>query len=172
MNKSLQKVFHYHETTKHSQQRYARSLGYMDWSTQPNPFRNYNGTESILLPLALKNTTPPYHLLDSKLPSAPLVIESLSQLLQFSMGIAAYKESGGSSWAVRCNASSGNLHPTETYIVLPPVLQEQTDKTTLYHYTPKNHGLETLTEFETPFWDELPKNSFLVGFSSICWREV
>ncbi len=172
MNQDLQTVFHYHETTKHSQQRYARSLGYMDWSTQPNPFRNYNGTQSITLPLALDNTTPPYHLLDSELPSAPLLKESLSQLLQFSMGIAAYKVSGDSSWAVRCNASSGNLHPTETYVVLPPVLKEQNDKTTIYHYTPKNHGLETLTEFDTSFWDELTKNSFLVGFSSISWREV
>ena len=172
MNKSLQTVFHYHETTKHSQQRYARSLGYMDWSTKPNPFRNYNGTKSISLPLALNNSTPPYHLLDSELPYAPLLLKSISQLLQFSMGIAAWKESGGSSWAVRCNASSGNLHPTETYIVLPPVLKEQNSKTTIYHYTPKNHGLETLAEFETPFWHELPKNSFLIGFSSISWREV
>ena len=172
MNKSLQRVFHYHETTKHSQHRYARSLGYMDWSTQPNPFRNYNSTQSITLPLALDNTTPPYHLLDSKLPSAPLLKESLSQLLQFSMGIAAWKESGGSSWAVRCNASSGNLHPTEAYIVLPPVLQEQNDKSTIYHYTPKNHGLETLTEFETEFWSKLPKDSFIIGLSSISWREV
>ncbi len=172
MNQDLQTVFHYHETTKHSQQRYARSLGYMDWNTQPNPFRNYNGTQSVTLPLALDNTTPPYHLLDSELPSAPLLKESLSQLLQFSMGIAAWKVSGDSSWAVRCNASSGNLHPTETYVVLPPVLKEQNDKTTIYHYTPKNHGLETLAEFETSFWNELPKNSFLVGFSSISWREV
>ena len=112
MNKNLQTVFNYHQTTKHSQQRYARSLGYMDWQTQPNPFRNYNGTESLLLPLALENSTPPYHLLDSELSPAPLVKESLSQLLQFSMGIAAWKVSGDSSWAVRCNASSGNLHPT------------------------------------------------------------
>jgi len=172
MNKSLQKVFHYHETTKHSQQRYARSLGYMDWSTQPNPFRNYNGAQSITLPLAMDNATPPYHLLDSDVPSAPLLKESLSQLLQFSMGLAAWKVSGDSSWAVRCNASSGNLHPTETYLVLPPVLQEQNDKTTLFHYTPKNHGLETLTEFETSFWDRLPEGSFIAGFSSISWREV
>ena len=172
MNKSLQTVFHYHETTKHSQQRYARSLGYMDWSTQPNPFRNYNGTQSITLPLALDNATPPYNLLDSDLPSAPLLKESLSQLLQFSMGIAAWKESGGSSWAVRCNASSGNLHPTETYLVLPPVLKEQNNKTTVCHYTPKNHGLETLTELETSFWKTLPENSFIIGLSSISWREV
>jgi len=172
MNKSLQTVFHYHETTKHSLQRYARSLGYMDWATQPNPFRNYNGTSSLNLPIALKNTTPPYHLLDAELPSAPLLKESISQLLQFSMGIAAYKESGGNSWAVRCNASSGNLHPTETYLILPPVLKEQENSTSIFHYTPKDHALENLVNFQTTFWDELPKNSFLVGLSSITWREV
>ena len=110
MNNNLQTVLQYHETTKHSQQRYARSLGYMDWSTQPDPFRNYNGCDSIELPLAFENVTPPYHLLNSNLPPAPLLKESLSQLLQFSMGIAAHKHSGDSSWAVRCNASSGNLH--------------------------------------------------------------
>lgn len=108
MNKNLQTVFFYHETTKHSQQRYARSMGYMDWATQPDPFRNYNGAKNIVLPLALKNVTLPYHLLDADLPCAPLLKESLSQLLQFSMGIATWKVSGGSSWALRCNASSYN----------------------------------------------------------------
>lgn len=172
MNNNLQTVFHYHETTKHSQQRYARSLGYMDWSTQPDPFRNYNGSQNIELELSFKNATPPYHLLDTDLPPAPLLKESISQLLQFSMGIAAWKESGGSSWAVRCNASSGNLHPTETYLVLPPTLKEQKEKTTVFHYTPKNHGLEILATFETSFWDTLPKGSFLLGLSGITWREV
>lgn len=172
MNNSLQVVYKYHETTKHSQLHYARSLGYMDWATQPDPFRNYNGAKILKLPLAIKNTTPPYHLLDDDLPSAPLVKESLSQLLQFSMGIAAWKESGGSSWAVRCNASSGNLHPTEAYVILPPVLKEQDNKTTIYHYTPKDHALEILTQFDTPFWEKLPNGSFIIGLSSITWREV
>jgi len=172
MNKNLQTVFTYHEETKHSQQRYARSLGYMDWATQPDPFREYKGSESITLPLSLKNATPPYHLLDTDLPPAPLLKESLSQLLQFSMGLAAWKVSGDSSWAVRCNASSGNLHPTETYVVLPPVLQEQNTKSAVFHYTPKNHGLETLASFDSDFWETLPKNSFLIGFSGITWREV
>lgn len=92
MNNELQTVFDYHERTKHSQHRYARSLGYMDWNTQPNPFRNYNGADSIKLPLSFDNTTPPYHLLDTNLPSAPLIKESISQLLEFSMGIAATVE--------------------------------------------------------------------------------
>jgi hypothetical protein len=139
MNNSLQMVFKYHETTKHAQQRYARSLGYMDWSMQPDPFRVYNGAKTIKLPLAIENSTPPYHLLDAQLPSAPLLKESISQLLQFSMGLAAYKESGGSSWAVRCNASSGNLHPTESYLIMPPLMPEQDSKSIIYHKRPKDH---------------------------------
>ena len=172
MNKDIQTVLNYHQTTKHSQQRYARSLGYMDWATQPNPFREYEGTQKIQLPLALNNSTPPYALLDEDLPSAPLVLESISQLFQFSMGIAAYKESGESSWAVRCNASSGNLHPTESYLLLPPVLETQDTKSCLYHYAPKNHQLELLASFKTSFWDSLPENSFIIGLSSIVWREA
>lgn len=172
MNKSIQVVYDYHQTTKHAQHKYARSLGYMDWSTQPDPFRVYNGAENIALSLAIQNSTPPYNLLDAKLPSAPLVKESISQLFQFSMGIAAWKVSGESSWAVRCNASSGNLHPTESYLILPPILKEQDNKTSIYHYAPKNHSLESLASFQTAFWDKLPKDSFLVGLSSISWREV
>ncbi|EDZ61749.1 SagB/ThcOx family dehydrogenase [Sulfurimonas gotlandica] len=172
MNKSLQMVYEYHKTTKHAQHKYARSLGYMDWNTQPDPFRVYNGAKTIKLPLAIQNSTPPYHLLDAELPSAPVVKESISQLLQFSMGLAAYKESDGGSWAVRCNASSGNLHPTETYLVLPPLMQEQVGKSSIYHYRPKDHALEELASFETSFWKKLPEGSFIVGLSSISWREV
>ncbi|MDA7816938.1 nitroreductase family protein [Sulfurimonas sp.] len=172
MNKELQTVFTYHEQTKHAQHRYARSLGYMDWETQPNPFREYKSCETIQLPLADDNSTPPYNLLDEDLPPAPLLKESISQLMQFSMGIAAWKESGGSSWAVRCNASSGNLHPTESYLVLPPVLEEQNGSTCIYHYAPKKHTLEKLAQLETSLWDELPEGSFIIGLSSIVWREI
>lgn len=172
MNQNLQMVHHYHETTKHAQHRYARSLGYMDWNTQPNPFRNYAGSELLALPLAMDNSTPPYHLIDHGLPAAPLCLESISQLLQFCMGLAAWKESGGSSWAVRCNASSGNLHPTESYLILPPVLKEQKGDSKVYHYRPETHALEDLATFETSFWEKLPEGSFLMGFSTITWREI
>ncbi|WP_457744095.1 nitroreductase family protein [Sulfurimonas sp.] len=170
MNKELQTVFHYHETTKHSHQKYAKSLGYMDWASQPDPFRIYNGTLQTELPLTLENPTPPYSLLDEELPCAPLMEESISQLLQFSMGIAAWKSSAGSSWAVRCNASSGNLHPSEAYLILPPLMQHE--KSRVMHYAPKSHALEQLAAFETNFWRTLPKESFLVALSTISWREA
>ena len=38
-NTDLERVTAYHERTKHHPDRYARSLGYMDWESQPAPFR-------------------------------------------------------------------------------------------------------------------------------------
>ena len=171
--KNLETIFEYHQRTKHYPNRYAASLGYMDWATQPNPFRSYHGAKELQLPLALKNSTPPYNLIfdENGVPSAPLCIESISQLFQFSLGITAYKSANGASWALRANASSGNLQPTEGYIIAPPVLGIS-DKTAITHYAPYDHSLEILKEFDTTFWNKLPKESFLVGLSSILWREV
>ena len=179
MNKNLQTVFHYHEATKHAPQHYARSLGYMDWATQPSPFREYKGSIQIPLELSFENTTLPYHLLDTNDLGAPLCESSISQFLQFSMGIAAYKESGGNSWAVRCNASSGNLHPSETYLMLPPSLYDynKEDASGIYHYNVKTHALEFLSQVQTDIWEQFPSRSnqestFIVALSSISWREV
>ena len=82
MNKNLQMVYTYHNETKHSQQRYARSLGYMDWETQPNPYRTYAGTKKIQLPLSFDNNTLEYsQIFDQKenTLNAPLCKEAISQ---------------------------------------------------------------------------------------------
>ena len=47
----LEVVMRYHQETKHHFSRYARSLGYMDWANQPDPFRRYEGSPLIALPL-------------------------------------------------------------------------------------------------------------------------
>jgi len=166
-------VFEYHERTKHHPNRYAVSLGYLDWATQPDPFRRYQDSDFLKLKLALKNPTPPYHLIFEKdtVPSASLTRESLSQFLQFSMGLSAWKSIGSDRWALRCNASSGNLHPTEAYIIAPPV-SGISDQSIVSHYAPKEHGIEQLAIFDTDFWNQLPQGSFLVGLSSILWREA
>ncbi|HVO33110.1 MAG TPA: SagB/ThcOx family dehydrogenase, partial [Elusimicrobiota bacterium] len=51
----LQSILDYHERTKHRPGRYARSLGYLDWAAQPEPFRFYEGVTPILLPLLKKD---------------------------------------------------------------------------------------------------------------------
>ena len=47
----------------------------------------------------------------------PLTLERLSLYLELSLGLSARKEIATSSWYLRMNPSSGNLHPTEAYVV-------------------------------------------------------
>src|ERR687893_426784 len=53
-------VVAYHERTKHHFQRFAASLGYMDWATQPDPFRRYAGADLVRLPLPRAGRPLPY----------------------------------------------------------------------------------------------------------------
>jgi len=168
MNKNLNTIYHYHEETKHTAMRHARSLGYLDWATQPNPYRSYEGAEKVGLRLSTSNTTPLYSDVFKEVPKAPLCFEAISQLFQFSLGLAATKSHQGSSWSLRCNASSGNLHPTEAYIVLPP-LKGVDEKHTVSHYNPQHHHLEKLASFESKV---LAEDEFLLSLSSIYWREA
>lgn len=167
MNKTLQVVFSYHDQTKHRPLRYAKSMGYMDWATQPNPFRSYINTKQIKMPLALMNDTPEYSSIFNNLKPQEFKMETISQFFQFSLGLAAIKVSGDNSWALRCNASSGNLHPSEAYFITNDI---DDIKSGVYHYAPKNHSLELLTKTKSSF--DLPKKSFLIAISSIVWREA
>ncbi|MEW5831502.1 MAG: SagB/ThcOx family dehydrogenase [Campylobacterota bacterium] len=165
--KNTSAAYEYHDRTKHRPSRYAPSLGYMDWAIQPDPFRTYPGTPRV--PLVHDKTTPPFHLLFAPdiLPRAPLCRESLSQLLRYSLGLAAIKRHGGSEWALRCNASSGNLHPSECYVVSPP-LEGISGGCTLSHYAPREHALEILHTYDT----SVIEGGFLILLSSAIWREM
>jgi SagB-type dehydrogenase family enzyme len=165
--KNITTTLTYHDSTKHRQHAYAASLGYMDWATQPDPFRRYDNAP--LIALSHSDVTPPYHLIfePNALPRAPLCLESLSQLLRYCLGLAAIKSQGDSSWALRCNASSGNLQPTECYIIAPPIKGIST-QSTLSHYAPREHALELLHTYT----QELPEGTFCIALSSIIWREA
>ena len=169
MNKNLQMVYTYHNETKHSHNKYAKSLGYMDWTTQPDPYRSYENTHQIKLPLSFKNKTLKYNDIFDKatMQTAPLCIESISQFFQFSLGLSAIKSYDGQSWALRCNASSGNLQPSESYIIAQDI---ENIEDGLYHYAVKNHNLELLAQKIQTF--DIPKDSFIVGLTSIVWREA
>lgn len=176
----IDRVIRYHIQTKHHFNRYARSLGYLDWSSQPDPFRRFEGAPLIALPLLEPDESPRSPVYDAlfrygSVDSQPVSIRSLSRFLELSLALSAWKKSGATEWALRSNPSSGNLHPTEGYLVLPQI--EGLDlQTGLYHYAPKEHGLEwraafpdeELARLMSPF----PSGAFLFGFSSIHWREA
>ncbi len=165
-------VFEYHERTKHRPGHYAASPGYLDWATQPDPFRTFTPTALVPLPLPDEEDSPAYSaVFGTGLPPEPLTAASLSGMLRYGLGLAAKKCLGDECWMLRCNASSGNLHPTEGYILAPPI-SGICSKSFIAHYRPKTHALEILHTFDCELWDSLPGGSFLFALTSIPWREA
>lgn len=156
----------YHARTKHRFDAYAEGPGQLDWDAQPAPFRRYPGAPQLELPLSADHFERCY----GRLPEKPenqvaANLDSLGALLELSFGISAWKSWGPSRWALRCNPSSGNLHPVEAYVLasgLPGVPDG------LHHYEPEAHTLEgrALTvPTDAPPW-------LAIGLSSIMWREA
>ena len=177
---SLAEVLRYHSETKHDYGRYARSLGYLDWANQPDPFRRYRGSRLLPLPVLKPDespVSPRYEAIyeTAGVPVQPVSLRSLSRFFEYSLALTAWKQAGAARWALRSNPSSGNLHPTEGYLYVGPVAG-LTDNAGLYHYAPKEHALEERAESTGAVFSRLmqgfPPNAFLVGLSSVHWREA
>jgi len=102
----------YHARTKHRFEAYAEGPGQLDWDAQPAAFRHYPGAPLLELPLAADSFERCYGQLEKK-PDNEVAADltSLGALLELSFGLSAWKTWGPSRWALRCNPSSGNLHP-------------------------------------------------------------
>ena len=112
---ALDQVFHYHDSTKHHYQRYAPGPGYLDWATQPNPFRRYTGARLLGLERPPVTNEPLYDeaYVQDRVSPARVTRQTISQLFYDSLALSAWKSTGEARWALRVNPSSGNLHPTE-----------------------------------------------------------
>ena len=169
-------VVAYHEVTKHAPQRFARGPAYMDWETQPDPFRRWAGAEVLPLAHVEPSDAPRYEeVFAAQLDPRPLDRAFLSQLLYDSLALSAWKRAGDAHWSLRVNPSSGNLHPTEGYVVAPEIAGlSQTPF--VAHYAPKEHALEVRARPSTDLWRDLaaqlPEGTLLVALTSIHWREA
>jgi len=130
-------VRRYHDGTKHHFHQFARSLGYLDWASQPNPFRSYDGAGAVRLQA---DTT------------------FVGDILRHSLGLSAWKQFQTSRWSLRVNPSSGNLHPTEAYLVTSQGV---------FHYAPDRHALEERCACAM----DLPPTGCLIALTSVHWRE-
>jgi SagB-type dehydrogenase family enzyme len=178
-NELMLQVMGYHQTTKHHFYRYARALGYMDWANQPNPFRRYEGAMLIRLPLLESIEQPVSPIYDALyhpniVPVQPVTVVTLSRFLEYALALSAWKQAGDTRWALRTNPSSGNLHPTEGYLLLNGI-SGLSQAPALYHYAPKEHGLERRADWPSDLFAVLmrsfPPQAFLMGLTSIHWRE-
>jgi SagB-type dehydrogenase family enzyme len=187
-------VQRYHDGTKHHFHQFARSLGYLDWASQPNPFRSFEGARAFPLFPAPEARTggdsgDPFpaiqygRLFDPMREAWPTSSVAIGDFLRHALGLSAWKQYRApaapgygdaveSRWSLRVNPSSGNLHPTEAYIVCGarPGLA---GGPAVYHYAPDRHVLECRCEFEAERWAvACGKTDFvLVALSSIHWRE-
>ncbi|MGB7220603.1 MAG: SagB/ThcOx family dehydrogenase, partial [Vicinamibacterales bacterium] len=194
-------VHRYHDATKHDFDRFSRSIGYLDWASQPQPFRSFAGTGLYQLPqhsLLHRGPTPgadapgpsssrvsrterhstpiAYDQLFDGPPVAPAPVsaEAIGELLRHSLGLSAWKQFRESRWALRVNPSSGNLHPTEAYLVAGPVAG-LAETAAVYHYAPDRHALEERCAFDAAAWAGAVGDGScvaLVALTSIHWREA
>lgn len=171
-------VYDFHEATKHRIEAFAPGPGFLDWATQPDPFRRYAGARLIRLDTVAPTDEPRYDAVftPGRLPAAaPVNHHTISQLFYDSLALSAWKSTGASRWALRVNASSGNLHPTEGYLVCGPV-PGLCERPLVAHYAARAHGLEVRAEFDPERWHTLcagfPAGTFFLGLTSIHWREA
>ncbi|MGR8935699.1 MAG: nitroreductase family protein [Gammaproteobacteria bacterium] len=160
-------VFDYHQRTKHRLERYAAGPETLDWDDQPDPFRRFIGCTTYPLPIPGTVLPPLFGDLDkpASIAPQPLTLSSIGLLLELSFGLSAWKRYGPDRWALRCNPSSGNLHPTEAYLIdtgsklLP---------SGVYHYVSHDHRLEQRCELSgsTNF------SGIYLGLTSVHWREA
>jgi SagB-type dehydrogenase family enzyme len=105
----------------------------------------------------------------------PFTLATVALFLELSLGLSAWKSFRGKSWALRMNPSSGNLHPTEAYLILP-ALPETGSEPGVFHYNPYLHCLERRARFDHTLWSRgaghVGSGGFFVGITSIYWREA
>jgi SagB-type dehydrogenase family enzyme len=178
--KIINPILGYHHQTKHCFQYYARSSKFLDWANQPNPFRRYLGSPFFSLQLIDQNKwnyfEPSYQEIfhhNRNQNALPVTYQTISRFLELSLGLTAWKQAGKSTWSLRSNPSSGNLHPTEGFLLLRSSTGFESG---LYHYCPEDHGLEMRTRYDSNSFESMisdfPNSSFFVGLTSIHWREA
>ena len=167
MNMNKISVTDYHQRSKHRMQQYANGPDGLDWATQANPFREFSGCPQIELPRTTQqfnaNFADIYQ--REKLPGTKTDGDAIGALFELAMGLSAWKVAGQTRWALRNNPSSGNLHPTESYLITSGI---DNIAAGVYHYHSYLHCLEQRCAFATP----PAADSLLIGLSSIHWREA
>lgn len=176
----IETLMAYHEQTKHHFHKYADTPHGLQWASQPDSFRRYHGASLIALrhlpPIYGAATDQQYSRIFSEFVNPSILTKAaVSQLLYDSLSLSAWKKAGPVSWSLRVNPSSGNLHPTEAYIVAGP-MAGVSDNPFIAHYAPKEHALELRAEISFDLWRDLtsgfPPGTVFVGLTSVYWREL
>ncbi|WP_114971572.1 nitroreductase family protein [Rhodoferax ferrireducens] len=161
----------YHERTKHRLNGYAAGPDTLDWDAQPDPFRRYTGAPLTALPLKADELATPWADLFEPGRIAPRALdrETLGLLFELSFALSAWKQYGPDRWAMRVNPSSGNLHPTEAWLVCQGA-EDLVDG--VFHYAAREHALESRATFAPQQGSAKSPARAFIALTSIQWREA
>lgn len=172
--------YQYHCATRHSYESVSEGNFDLDWANQADPFRCYEGCPVIKLPPPRSPEAFGYFAAreTDAANSREWSLQELSQLLYYSMALSAWKRhrESGVRWSLRVNPSSGNLHPTETHLVVEGV-KDLPDG--VYHFRVDRFVLEA--RYQGPILALRRRLGELAGFTlgpvtivlgSIVWREA
>jgi SagB-type dehydrogenase family enzyme len=192
-NREIARLFAYHQSTKHTFDSVRANAHFLDWRNQPNPFRTYDGTPLISLPpesgfpeagafatmaALAENATLAQSSAQTSREEICLDAKWLSRFLWHSMAVSAWKKVPRTEdrYSLRVNPSSGNLHPTETYVVTQGFAEAHDG---YYHYRADLHALELRSRgnwtgaiaraLDLPWAADAP---LIVALTSIFWREA
>jgi SagB-type dehydrogenase family enzyme len=181
LGSDLDAVYRYHDGTKHHFNQFARSPGRLDWASQPYPFRTFHGAPAVPLfpsPGGVGTPAPPFgfpvaysDVIDAgraAAPVEPLTAAALGDVMRHALGLSAWKQFREARWSLRVNPSSGNLHPTEAYVVTGTI-DGLSRAPSVFHYAADRHALERRCEFDAGA--SALNDVWLVALTSIHWRE-
>ncbi|MCK9200283.1 MAG: nitroreductase family protein [Gallionella sp.] len=157
-------VLAYHARSKHARDRYAAGPGTLDWDAQPKAFRDWSGATQLALPRGITVAEITWSGLAAPREPLPFNTQNIGSLLRLCVGLTAWKEYAGSRWSLRAHPSSGNLHPTETWLISAGGADIEDG---LYHYQNLDHALE-----RRAWQSDTRSTGVWLGFSSIHWREA
>lgn len=183
-NSDTERLFAYHEATKHSYWSVRSHPHFLDWANQPDPFRVYHGCP--LVPLESDPGFPPAGTFETirrlaeptASPAVRLDAGWLSRLLFHSLAMSAWKQVKGTQicYSLRVNPSSGDLHPTETHLAVRGAVDLDDG---LYHYQVRDHALERRArgDYVSSLGQTLGQSwvssaPVVVVLTSIFWREA
>jgi SagB-type dehydrogenase family enzyme len=172
---ATQAIWFYHQVTKHRLDAYAPGPGFLDWDSQPDPFRHWAGCVSHPLPPGNAAGRCSYRdMVEGTATVHALGRHGIGRFLELALGLSGWKSIGPDRWALRNNPSSGNLHPTEGYLLLWRAVDGLAPG--LHHYSPYHHALACRAvlpqDVAADIDSTLGGTSFgALGLSSVTWRE-
>ncbi len=141
----IQSAWQYHEHT--SYERNKLSGHYLDWSNQPNPYKDYKGLDRVELPREVQGPQAP---LNAVLGSNPgpadpqgITLPVLSRILSLSAGLTTRSRVPGGEFFHRSVPSAGGLYPSELYAAIQKIPGIEDG---LYHYSAARHTLTRLRD--------------------------